>query len=159
MAKSGTSKKIKIRKKTLPDKIPKRYFVITDCIFNQQIHILLNHTPKQYEQWLNRKKVKDIAEKNYGDFAGFTSSLENEKGRTEWIIFVADFQWTIKNMGTLIHEITHAIIRIWQHNNIPYNADTQEFLAHSISNLYEDIARKLLVFVKWSRFVNRASAK
>mgnify|MGYP007100072807 CR=1 FL=1 len=131
--------------KKIPDKIPKRYFKVSDSIFHQTIHILLNHTAEQYVQFLNRLKVKDVIDKTFDDFAGFTTAIEITDKPTEWVIYVKEFEWTIKNQGTLIHEIVHAVIRIWQHNNIPYNADTQEFLAHSIANLYEDITRKLLV--------------
>ncbi len=133
--------------KTIPDLIPKRYFRVYDSIFQQRVHVLLNHTAKDYEKWLNKNKVKDLECKNFDDFQGWVSQFTSEKGKTERILFLPDFQWTIKQQGTLIHEIVHVIIRIWQFNNIPYNADTQEFLAHSIGNMYEDISRKLLVVV------------
>ena len=140
--------KKKIVKKTIPDKIQKRCFVVYDAIFKQKIHILINHTPQEYEKWLNKNKVKDIVVKETEDFTGWVSDFTTEKGTTERIIFIPIFNWTIKNQGTLIHEIVHIIIKIWQSNNIPFNVDTQEFLAHSISNLYEDIAHKLLVVAK-----------
>jgi hypothetical protein len=137
-------KKKKI-KKTIPEKIPKRYFVVWDSIFKQKINVLLNHSPEEYEKWLNKNKVKDIVVKDYNDFSGWVSEFTTEKGKTERILFLTTFQWAIKHQSTLIHEIVHVIIKIWQFNNIPFNADTQEFLAHSIANLYEDIAEKLLV--------------
>lgn len=134
--------------KTLPDKIPKRYFKLQEPIFRNTIHILLNHNPEQYAQFLNRMKVKDVKDKSFDDFAGFTTAIEISDQPTQWVIYIKEFEWTINNQGTLIHEIVHCIIRIWGSNNIPFNEDTQEFLAHSIANLYEDIARKLLVTVK-----------
>ena len=140
--------KKKIVKKTIPDKILKRCFIIYDAIFKQKIHILINHTPKEYEKWLNRNKVKDIVVKDIEEFMGWVSDFTTEKGKTERILFIPKFNWAIKCQGTLIHEIVHIIIKIWQFNNIPFNVDTQEFLAHSIANLYEDIAQKLLVVVK-----------
>jgi len=134
--------------KTIPDKIPKRYFKIRDSIFHRPIHVLLNHTAGQYTEFLNRMKVKDVADKEFDNFEGFTTSIDIEGMPTEWVVYIKEFNWTIKNQGTLIHEIVHAVIRIWQSNNIPYNSDTQEFLAHSIANLYEDISRKLLIKIK-----------
>lgn len=136
--------KKKINKLSIPDTIPKKYFVVYDSIFKQRIHILINHTPEQYEKWLNRKKIKDVVVKDYNDFQGWVSEFITEKGNTERILFIPNFQWAIKHQGTLIHEIVHAIIKIWSFNNIKFNEDTQEFLAHSIANLYEDIAYKLL---------------
>ena len=132
-------------KKIIPDPIPRRYFAVYDSIFKQRVHILLNHTPEEYQKWLNINKVKDITVKDYKDFQGWVSEFITEKGSTERIIFLPKFNWAIKHQGSLIHEIVHIVIKIWQYNNIPYNQDTQEFLAHSIANLYEDIAEKLLV--------------
>jgi len=134
--------------KTIPEKIPKRYFVVYDAIFKQKIHILMNHTAEDYQKWLNKYKIKDIDVKDFDDFEGWVSNFTTEKGTTERILFIPKFNWAIKYQGTLIHEIVHIIIKIWDFNNIPFNADTQEFLAHSIGNLYEDIAHKLLVKVK-----------
>lgn len=131
--------------KTIPEKIPKRYFRIYDAIFKQRIHVLLNHTSSDYQKWLNRNNVKDIIVKNFNDFQAWVSEFTTEKGNTERIIFLPTFQWAIKHQGTLIHEIVHIIIKIWQFNSIPYNQDTREFLAHSIANMYEDIAEKLLI--------------
>lgn len=131
--------------KTLPDKIPKRYFTVFDAVFHRRIHILLNHTPQDYAKWLNKVKAEDVSEKEFDDFAGFTSTVSVKDRPTEFLIYIKHFEWTIKDQGTLIHEVVHAIVRIWESNNIPYNTHTQEFLAHSIANLYEDIARKLLV--------------
>jgi hypothetical protein len=134
--------------KTIPDKITKRYFQVYDCIFQQKIHVLMNFTEKDYEKWLNKNKVEDVEIKDFNNFAGWVSNFETQKGTTERILFIPQFEWTIKQQGTLIHEIVHVIIKVWDANNIPFNADTQEFLAHSIANLYEDIVRKLLVKVK-----------
>jgi hypothetical protein len=134
--------------KTIPKKIPKRYFQVYDPIFGRRIHILLNYTPEEYAKWLAKKKIKDIFNKEFDDFMGFSSVLTLEDQPKEFIIYIKSFDWMIKDQGTLIHEIVHTIIKIWGGNNIPYNEHTQEFLAHSISGMYEMIARKLLVIVK-----------
>lgn len=116
MAKSGISK---IRKKTIPDTIGRRCFKLKEPIFRNTIHVLLNHTPEQYTQFLNRMKVADVKDTTFNDFAGFTTSIEISEKPTEWIIYVKEFNWTISNQGTLIHEIVHCIIRIWGSNHIP----------------------------------------
>ena len=122
-----------------------KHAVIYDRIFNQQVDVFLNYTPDMYTKWLTRERVIDVVEKNISDFSGWTSDYEDANGRTKSILFIPKFNWSIKSQGTLIHEIVHIIIKIWARNNIPYNYDTQEFLAHSIGNMYEDIAEKLLV--------------
>lgn len=133
-------------KKTIPEEIPPLHITVFDSIFQQQVDVLLNYTPEKYESWLNKNKIKDIDIKEFDFFNwnGWTSYYTDEENRIKCIIFLSKFQWTIKHQGTLIHEITHAIIKIWDRNKIAFNSDTQEFLAHSISNMYEDIAHKLL---------------
>lgn len=131
-------------KKRIPHSIGKRYFQIYDGIFARRVHVLLNYTPQDYEKWLNTKKIKDVGIKNFNDFAGWSTEIESSDGQTELIIFVSHFNWAIKCQGTLIHEITHTVVKLFNHNNIPFNSDTQEFFAHLISRMYEDIAHKLL---------------
>jgi len=139
--------KKKIKKKEMPDPIPPRILKIFDPIFRQRIWVLLNHDDKSYARFLNRQKIKDIS-KEIGNFAGFTAVVECENGLHDYLILLKHFNWCIKDQGTLIHEITHAVIRIFEGNNIPFNSDTQEFIAHSITGLYETIAQKLLVLKK-----------
>lgn len=136
--------------KTIPDPIGTKTFVIFDPIFRQKIHVLLNQNEKSYERFLNRRKVKDIGKKNFDlhMFQGLSTYIEAEDGYREYVILLKRFNWCIKDQGTLIHEIVHTVIKIWESNNIPYNADTQEFLAHSVGGLYELIAEKLLVITK-----------
>ena len=135
-------------KKIIPNKIGKKYFPIYDPIFGRRIHVLLNFEMKDYESWLNRRKIKDISLKNFDDFAGFSTTIETQGGQTELVIFQRRFNWAIKCQGTLIHEITHTVVKIFNHNNIPFTTETQEFFAHMISRIYEEVALKLLVKIK-----------
>lgn len=132
-------------KKTIPEVIKSKHCIVYDDIFKQQVDVFINYTPDQYTRWLNKSKIKDVTVKEFGNFHGWVSSYVDEKEKTKYILFIPEFQWAIKNQGTLIHEIVHVIIKIWASNNIPFTPDNQEFLAHSIGNLYEDIALKLLV--------------
>lgn len=139
-----------MKKKTIPSKIGAKTFTFTDPIFRQRIFVLLNQDEHSYVKFLNKHKITDTGDKklDLDRFNGFTTHLQNEDGTREFIIVLKEFDWSIFHQGTLIHEITHVVIRIFESNNIPFNADTQEFIAHSIGRIYEMIARKLLVLVK-----------
>jgi hypothetical protein len=69
-------------------------------------------------------------------------------GPIEWVIIVSNFDWHIRDQGTLIHEIVHTIVKIWKSNNVECAAINQEFLAHEVGNLYEDICRKIFTKTK-----------
>jgi len=133
--------------KSIPKKIPSKTFQIIDPIFRQRIYILLNQDEKSYAKFLTRQKIKNVEKETIeiNRFRGMSSWIEEkETGIRYYIILLKEFNWTLSHQNTLIHEIVHTIIKIWASNNIHFNEETQEFLAHSIGNLYEQIGRKLL---------------
>jgi len=138
----------KAKKKTIPEKISTKHLVIYDRMFEQQVDVFLNYSAGQYEKWLNKNKIKDVSTKEYTEenYAGWTANYTCDDGQVKAILFIPKFQWAIRHQGTLIHEITHVIIKIWARNNIPFTPDNQEFLASSIGRMYEDIAHKLLAY-------------
>jgi len=141
---------MKKKVKTIPDKIGKKIFKLEDPIFRQRIFVLLNIDEKGYAKFLNKLKVKDVGTKDFelGRFQGLSTYLDDKDGTRDYLILLKEFNWTIKHQGTLIHEITHTVIKIFNSNNIPFNEYTQEFIAHEISGLYEMISRKLLIIMK-----------
>jgi len=132
------------KKKTIPEKIGKRYFKVYVSVFDRKVHVLLNHTPEEYAKWLTKNKVKDVSQTKFDDFAGFSVEITAENEQIELVIYIKHFNWAIKCQGTLIHEITHTIVKIFAGNSIPFTIETQEFFAQMISRMYEDIAYKLL---------------
>ena len=131
-------------KNKIPKKLPKKFIEIYDPIFSRRINILLNYSPEEYYSWLTRNKIKYNKDDNFSDLAGFCTYIEDENGQTEILIYINPFDWTIKHQGTLIHEITHAVVRIFNLTNIQFTTETQEFFAHMIGRIYEDIAEKLM---------------
>jgi hypothetical protein len=132
-------------------KIGKRHFTVEESIFHRKVLVFLNHSGDEVDAVLNhgfdkvvyQDSEEDRARKNF-NFSGFSTAVSFSDEPTKWVIAVRDFQWTIKDQGTLIHEIIHTIIKIFETNSIPLNLDTQEFFAHDVSNLYEAIAVKLI---------------
>lgn len=137
---------MKNKTKKIPEHIGKKTFTLSDPIFRQRIFVLLNQDEKSYEKFLNKQKVKDVGEKDFelNRFKGISTHLDSADGTRDYIIVLKEFNWSIFHQGTLIHEITHIVFRIFESNNIPFNDQTQEFIAHSIGRIYEDIAHKLL---------------
>ena len=136
-------------KKKIPIVIKKRHFYVLDPIFKQRIHVFLNYSGADFRKWCKsigaEYDTDRYNEQDDATFAGFSTYMTLEGKPPQWIIVQKDFNWSIHSQETLIHEIVHTVIKIWRSNNIPYNDDTQEFLAHEIANIYGDIAHKLLV--------------
>lgn len=135
--------KAKSKSQKSKEVVGKRYFWVSEDVFKQKVHVLLNFTAEDYAKWLTKMKVRNLADNVFKNFSGFSTVMEAEDKPDEYLIVLRKFDWTIKDQGTLIHEIVHTIIKIWKSNNIPYDDHTQEFLAHEIANMYEDVAAKI----------------
>lgn len=128
------------------EKIGKRYFWVREPVFHRKVHIFLGYSSKEFDQWWARghKVIKPIEDETYNDnFHDFSTEINQDGKATEWCIVLGDFNWTIDHQGSLIHEVVHTVVKIWNKNNIPSNIHTQEFLAHEVATLYEDIAGKI----------------
>jgi hypothetical protein len=123
----------------------KRSFVVRESIFKFPIYVLLNYTSEEFEKFAHRMgatdyKVRDAA----ANFTAFSTYMTAKDGRVDFVICLKKFDWAIAHQGTLIHEIVHTIVRMWGLNNVTVTDSNQEFFAHSIGLLYEDIAAKIL---------------
>ena len=127
------------------DKIGKKYFIVRESIFHRRVHVFINFTGKEFTAFCKKKGFEELGGSNSDDnFAAF-SATKSESGKAdEWIIVIKRFNWCINDQGSLVHEVVHTIMKIWDANNIPHSLDNQEFLAHAIANLWEDIAAKIL---------------
>jgi hypothetical protein len=128
-------------------------FWIADPIFRQRIWILVNYDKESYIKFLTKEKVQNLKEETEGlrelnQFQGWVTTINNKDGIEEYILWVSKFNWTLSCQNTLIHEITHVVMRIFEGNNIPFNIHTQEFIAHSIGNIYESIGERLFKDLK-----------
>jgi hypothetical protein len=138
-------------KKSVSNKKPgKLYFKIKECIFHRTVHVFLNYSNAQYNVWLKQHVTKlggtvvsEAREEFDDNFDAFSSSWDVKGHPSEWAVSVQDFDWTIQDQGTLIHELVHTIIKIWGFNNIPVSEDSQEFFAYSVGNMYKDIAHEI----------------
>lgn len=128
----------------------KHCFEVEENIFKRKVVVFINYSPEDYDKWCKKKGVVD--ERGWSkEFVASSFEFDHEDHPTKWGILIKKFNWSIGSQGTLIHEVVHTTIKIWSINNIPFNKDTQEFLAHSIAGLYEDIAAKMLDVKKIKR--------
>ena len=140
MQKAKKTKKLTTKKVD----VKARHFIVFDPIFSQKIHVFVNTPIKKYYEFLRKFDVKFDEDSNYAlKFGGFSSCIESKTGPPEFVIFVNRFDHSIASGETLIHEIVHTMIKIWDMNHIPYDYSTQEFMAWTIGNIWADIIVKL----------------
>jgi hypothetical protein len=123
-------------------KIRKLYFTVKETIFRRTVHCFINYSDDDFSKWCVKHGCWDVNGRPNNNIAAFSSEIESD-GPTEWIILIKRFDWTIDDQNTLIHEIVHTIIKIFDMNNMKVNMDTQEFFAHEVGELYGDIAAKI----------------
>ena len=121
--------------------IGKRYFTVEDRIFRHLVHVLLNHSDAE---------LQNVAKANRWDMnmgcgirAGYSVAFTMDGRYDEWVIVLREFNWTICDMSTLIHEIHHTVVNIMELHGVKIGGDTQEFSALMEGAMFEEIARKI----------------
>ena len=122
-------------------KIGGTYFQVREHIFNRKIHVFLNIDDKGLTDWAKHRKIKGSFA--FGKDNGFCCSMIHDRHCTEWAIALKEFQWRLHDMNTLVHEIHHAVVQIFDEHGCPHSTQTQEFFAQSEGNLFEAIGKAL----------------
>ncbi len=134
-------------KKSQSQNLPPKKFTVSDPIFGQEIHVFCNSTESAWYNWQKRLEISNPAGLD-PNHVGFSTHISFDDRPNVYVIWLNQFNWTLNDQETLIHEITHTVVRIWQANNITFCPETQEFFAHSVGGLYSVIASKILATSK-----------
>jgi hypothetical protein len=118
--------------------------VVFDPIFKQEIQVFCNLAEEDWMRWQRRRNIVNAEGLNPNTVA-FSTHVSAEGEPNVYIIWLNRFDWTLDDQESLIHEITHTVVRIWEANNISFCIETQEFFAHSVGRLYAMIGAKLLL--------------
>ena len=117
-----------------------------DPIFHQEIVVFCNQTEKDLLDWQRRLGVSEGENRGLNpNYNAFSTHYSAEGEPNIYLIWLNRFDWTLNDQATLIHEIVHTVVRIWEQNNIKFVPETQEFYAHSVDGLYSLIATKILI--------------
>lgn len=124
-------------------KIGKTQLKLLDPIFSQDVRIFLNCENDEYIKFQKKLNVANPDSTDANQLA-FTTHITCDNEPNVYVIWIKHFDWSIDDQATLIHELIHLVVRIWEANNIQMIPETQEFFAHSVDKLYSIIAVKLL---------------
>ena len=93
-------------------KIDKLYFIVKENIFKAKVHVFLNYSSVEFDEWCAKNRIGHSFDNNKdSSFAGYSMEIEGIKIPLAWAILVKHFNWTVGDQGTLIHEIIHTIIK------------------------------------------------
>lgn len=122
--------------------VGKRKFTIYDPIFQQKICVFINCAEADFLNFQRKLNVSNVDGFN-PNFVGFSTHISAEGEPNTYVIWLNHFDWTLDDQESLIHEITHTVVRIWEANSIKFTPDTQEFFAHTVGRLYSMIGAKI----------------
>lgn len=128
-----------------PQSIKPIRFTVYDPMFGQEIVVFCNQSVEMYSKWQESQGVANVDKDMNPNFTAFTTQLSAEDKPNIYVVWVNEFNWTLDNQASLLHEIIHVVFRIWSANSIPFSSDTQEFLASSVDKLYSSIAAKIML--------------
>lgn len=117
-------------------------FTIYDPIFKQKIVVFINGKPEQFARFEKKLGVVN-SEPLDPNLWAFSTHISGDNEPNTYIIWLNHFDWTLDDQESLVHEIIHTVVRIWEANNIVFSVHTQEFYAHSVGRLYAMIGRKI----------------
>lgn len=119
--------------------------MVYDPMFGQEVTVFCNQSIEAYNKWEKTQGVEDTTKSMNPNFSAFSTQYSTENEASKYVIWVNQFNWTLDDQASLIHEVIHIVFRIWGANNIPFCPETQEFLAASVDKLYSSIAAKIMV--------------
>lgn len=128
----------------MPDQLDPIRIAVYDPIFKQEVQVFCNTKEEDWTRWQRQRHITN-ADGLDPNCIAFSTHVSAAGEPNVYIIFLNRFDWTISDQESLIHEITHTIVRIWEANNIKFVPETQEFFAHSVGGLYAAIAARLLI--------------
>lgn len=115
-------------------RLGKKCFQVQEHIFQRRVWVFLNMSNRDLAKFAKSKKLK--GDFTYGKDLGFCCALEHDVRPTEWVIAIRDFHWRLADMNTLVHEIHHAVTKIFDDNGCRHTLDTQEFFATSEGRMF-----------------------
>lgn len=117
---------------------------VYDPIFKQKVQVFCNCTERDYLIWQKRLNVSNIDGLD-SNLRAFSTHVSSEGMPNIYVIWLNRFSWTLDDQESLVHEVVHTVVSIWEANDISFVPETQEFFAQSTGRLYSLIASKIMI--------------
>jgi hypothetical protein len=85
---------------------------IKDPIYNANIWMIYNCSLAEYKDWL-LLKFKFDSPLDYDDISGFATRIRY-KAKNHFIIWIRNFNGSLESIGTIVHEVNHATMRVME---------------------------------------------
>ncbi len=125
---------------------------VTDRIFDGAVTIQVNSKFSDFVGFVKKHAdfsksgitLKELEDREGS--MGLTLPLSNKKGERGYVIWIGCFDWSVKSMGTLTHELVHFVARLFDDRGIPMHRENDEVFAYTLSAYQTDALWKLRKF-------------
>ena len=102
-----------------------KHIEINIPVFKSHLHYVFNCDCKELTKYCHRKFDTDEDFELLKDSNGAMLTLRS-KDAVKRIVWLKKFDLSHENLGVLVHETTHAVIRILEWKGIPYSAENNQ---------------------------------
>ncbi len=117
-----------------------KYFDLYEKVYSARMVLCVNMS---FKDALKRVKVDWPSMDDFHpneDAAGFAAPVTVNNGQTiGWMVMLRHFDWTIADMGTLVHEIYHFVSGILQSRGIYHETTSDETYAYYLGYWVERV--------------------
>lgn len=121
---------------------------ITDPVLKGAVTITVNRPFPSLQKFLN--KYKHPTEKSFADLSengeGLMIPVKTHSGRLGFVIWIKTFDWSVRSMAILTHEILHYVIHMMEEKQIPVRIENEETLAYVLEHYQASAFWKLRQF-------------
>ena len=119
-----------------------KVFKLNDRMFEEEIFIVVGDQTLA-DNWIKKRyKISAFGEKSFidGCFATYENKLRNERHR---IIWVRRFDWSVRTMGLLSHELLHCVHAVLKDIGFKFSDESEEIYTTYLQRLSTDAFWKM----------------
>jgi len=121
-------------------------FRIQERVFHTRIHVFLGYEIEDFHKILIKRGYEgSFYGSNTGSRTlGLTSTITHRRSPYRDVaICIPRFQNSVEDHNTLVHEIVHAVVQIFEDYSVDLNGMTQEFAAEMAGWMYQSIEERI----------------
>ena len=113
-----------------------RTITISDKVINGCVTIQVNSNFEKFSRFIlancheSEKDEHKNQLPNHQHANGLCVPVKNKHGQQGYLIWIRAFDWSVRSMGVLTHELTHYIMRQFEQSNIPVRLENDEIFAY-----------------------------
>ena len=124
----------------------RKVFKINDDVYNASFTLYVGKW-NEFRGYIKKMYKYDVGAQIHNGGTSFALVESDGCGRINFV-WLPEFNWTIEDMACVVHELTHAAIRIFHARGIKFTTHNHEHYAYYHDYLVGKFLKELLYFRK-----------